>query len=72
MISLLGFINSSQRRDYDLPGNTRLGIWAVVKGVVVKVGEIAMTFLTVTWDVCIQGPKGFALASITLELTTLV
>lgn len=70
--SWLAFIKTSKRLDYSLPGDVRLGLWTTCDGVVLTVGKIAIAFLSLTWDICIMGPKGFALGSVNLSLATLI
>lgn len=72
VIFWLGFINSSRRNTFALPGDAHLGIWTSCHGVVFHLGEIAFALLTFTFDFCIGGPKGFALGSVALDLATFV
>lgn len=72
VISWLAFIKTSKRHDYSLPGEVRLGLWTKCDGVVLTVGKIAIAFLSLTWDICLMGSKGFALGSINLLLASLI
>lgn len=66
------FINCSRRQEFPGPGDTRFGIWTTCQGFLLKAREIAAVFMILTWDICIKGPKGFALVSITLSFATFV
>lgn len=72
VISLLGFIDTSRRNTFSLPGDANLGIWTSCRGVVLHLGGIAFALLTFTFDFCIGGPKGFALGSVALDLATFI
>lgn len=72
VIFWLGFINTSRRNTFALPGDAHLGIWTSCQGVVLHLGEIALALLTFTFDFCIGGPKGFALGSVALDLVTFI